>query len=423
MSGTPALDPAAIRAAVLQRREEEQPANGQHGQAAPRPLRFLSLPDMLNAPQPPDWIIRGYLEGDTLAILFGESGSMKSFVALDMALCVASGRPWHSFTVPKPGLVLYIAAEGSRGLAKRIKAFVVAHPMDMKAPLFTLPEPVQFLDQTEAEQAEEAIAAVAETSGPPRLIIIDTLARCFGGDENSSQEMSAFVAALDHLRVRFKCAVLVVHHSGLQEKNRARGSSVLRAALDWEYRLTKMGDFRELVCSKSKDHEPPQTMLFKPEVIFTGWTDPETREQVTSVVLNRATPEETPGKMENVGQALKGANRIAFDALKLLCRTSNRVHLTEWRKEAHRLGISSSEEVRAKNMAFKRAVSALLDAGRVGVSDDYYWPVEEHKEQTGNMFPLFLGGNKEHGEHPSLEGVPVCSPPQGSRQVQEEGAA
>ena len=389
------------------------------------PFRFFNITEMMVDPPPPDWIIHGYLEGDTLAVLFGESGSMKSFVALDMALCVATGRAWHGHSIPMPGPVFYIAAEGGQGLAKRMKAWTVAQQMEPLAPLFILPRPVQFLDPTDVEQVAEAIAALVQEHGAPRLLIIDTLARCFGGDENGSKDMNAFVAALDRLRVRFRCTMLVIHHSGLNDKNRARGSSVLRAALDWEYRLTRNGNSCKLVCSKSKDYDEPQALLFKSEVISTGWVNPGTKEPITSVVLRRVAAEETPVRTENSSQPLKGANVIALRALMNLSSSVKRVHMKDWRNEAHRLGISSSEKLRAKNMAFIRAISVLVETGYVGVSGNHYWLVDEqkeHEEQSGNMFLLFSGERKEQREHPSLEGVPMCPPQQDVGQSLEGGA-
>ena len=43
----------------------------------------------------PDWLIQGVIEKGTLAAVIGESGSGKSFLALDLAACVQTGKPWH----------------------------------------------------------------------------------------------------------------------------------------------------------------------------------------------------------------------------------------------------------------------------------------------------------------------------------------
>jgi hypothetical protein len=114
---------------------------------------------MLAEPRPTDWLLRGYLEAETLACLFGESGTMKSFLALDMGLCIASGLPWHGRDVPLAGPVVYVAGEGFRGLSRRIKAWLVAHHLTGEGlPLMSPARPVQFLDPASLETATSAIA-------------------------------------------------------------------------------------------------------------------------------------------------------------------------------------------------------------------------------------------------------------------------
>jgi RecA-family ATPase len=72
------------------------------------------------------------------------------------------------------------------------------------------------------------------------LVIIDTLARSFGGaDENQAKDMGAFISACDQIRANTGATLLIVHHSGVQDKERARGSSSLRAACDIEYRIER----------------------------------------------------------------------------------------------------------------------------------------------------------------------------------------
>ena len=72
------------------------------------------------------------------------------------------------------------------------------------------------------------------------MIIIDTLARNFGaGNENSTEDMNAFVERVDDLKNTFNSCICLVHHTGHGSSNRARGSSVLPAAVDWEYKVSR----------------------------------------------------------------------------------------------------------------------------------------------------------------------------------------
>jgi len=193
---------------------------------------------------------------------------------------------------------------------------------------------------------------------------------------------------LDRLRVRFRCTILVVHHSGLNDKNRARGSSVLRAALDWEYRLTRRGESCKLVCSKAKDHEPPQDQLFRSEAISTGWVDPEAQIPITSLVLHGASSAETLGKMERVSP-LRGACRVAFEVLQELAeqQPDGRVHVETWREKAYLKGISQKDTTDARRKAFQEARRKLLEVPRVGMADGYYWPLPGDAGRNAGELP------------------------------------
>jgi hypothetical protein len=109
----------------------------------------------------------------------------------------------------------------------------------------------------------ELITAIEQSAGHPSLIVLDTLARCFGGgDENSTQDMSNFVMACDLLRRRYGCTILVVHHAGHGDKSRARGAIALKAALDAEYRLENESGLL-LTATKMKDAETPLPLAMK----------------------------------------------------------------------------------------------------------------------------------------------------------------
>lgn len=369
-----------------------------------RAFSFIPLSGLLSAPRPTKWLVRGHLEAGCLAALIGEPGSMKSFLAIDMGLCIASNTPWHGLATPNPGPVFYLAGEGFHGLGKRIKAWITAHGADPAAvPFFVSSSPAQLLDAAHACEVADAVASLAEQHGPPRLVVVDTLNRNFGpGDENSSADMTAFVAALDTLKARFGCAVVVVHHSGLTDKGRARGSTVLKAALDFEYLLALKRDARVLTCSKCKDHEPPQPLAFEPEEVGTGWTDPATLQEITSCVLRLTDLPEDDGSVK-----LTGPQQIALDALRDVCEAAGGpAHVNEWRRRAYELGISAGESS-ARKKAFSRATRELAKAELVHFENGLWFPTAGgQRGHQGDMSLLSPGHRGGQGGHPSLEGVP-----------------
>lgn len=213
---------------------------------------------------PPSWLIRDFLERDSLAQVFGEPGCGKSFLAVDVACACAAGRPFHGRKVAVAAPVVYIAGEGRAGLKRRFEAWAQHHRVSLgDLPIFLSGGPAQLCDPGSVAQVIEAVETAA-ANGPPALIILDTLARNSGGDENSTSEMGDFIAACDRLRSLHGAAVLLIHHSGHLNKTRARGASAIFGALDSAFRLDMdpEGVIR-LTCTKMKDHEHPPPLAFR----------------------------------------------------------------------------------------------------------------------------------------------------------------
>jgi hypothetical protein len=85
---------------------------------------FKSLADC--EVKPPQYIVDGILEQDSLALDYGGSGSFKTFAAISLAASVATGVPFYGHTVSQPGIVLDLAMEGENGRAERSAAVTQA---------------------------------------------------------------------------------------------------------------------------------------------------------------------------------------------------------------------------------------------------------------------------------------------------------
>lgn len=212
----------------------------------------------------PDWLIDGLFEASALALLFGDPGTGKSFIAFDLSASVATGTPFHGRDVVQ-GAVFIIAGEGFSGLRRRFSAWEQGTGVLLNnAPLYVSNGAANFLDAESALRVAEAVAKLANKC-PPRLIVVDTLARSFGdGDENNTRDMNVFVRAMDELRRDYPDAtVLVVHHCGHAEKGRARGAMALKGALDAEYKTSKTGNIVTLSNTKMKEADTPKPMHFE----------------------------------------------------------------------------------------------------------------------------------------------------------------
>lgn len=217
----------------------------------PGTLRMYSTQEMVNLP-PPTWLIEGAIPAGGLVGLYGPPGVMKSFVASDIALSVAAGGLWQGRAVNR-GFPLYVCAEGGSGMGKRVKGWLQYRKIqakDIASAWLTEAVPVY----AESDGMDRVIERIGEANIIPDLIVIDTLARCFDGDENQQEDMGRFVAGVDRLRKEYDTTVLVVHHTRL-DGDRERGNTAFRGAADAMLSLSNKKGKLVLQCMKQKDGE------------------------------------------------------------------------------------------------------------------------------------------------------------------------
>jgi hypothetical protein len=313
----------------------------------------------------PAWVIDGLIETETLGLLFGEPGCGKSFLAVDMALCVATGVPFHEKPV-KQGAVFYIAGEGFNGLTRRFRAWAKHKNVDIDgAGLFVSKRAAQFLDAASAAAVTQAVRVLAAEHGIPAMIFIDTIARNFGaGDENSTSEMGKFIAAMDALKAEFPgCSIFLIHHTGHSEKQRARGSIALKGALDAEYRLDKSEGTMTLSNTKMKDGEPPAAIAFNLENI-------DLDDGSSSAVLI-ATEVRHNTKVLSPDQKL-AMNTFCQAAVQLWDGKGEfaGLDLETWRKNFYDQHRGENKETKRK--AFNRCTKALVECGQLTFKDGIY---------------------------------------------------
>ena len=222
--------------------------------------------------KPTDWLIKDYLETDSLSVIYGPPANGKSFVALDWAACIATGKDWHGQRV-KQGAVFYLVGEGFNGIARRLAAWELLNKQDVEnAPLFVSDRAAILTDQLAVQETMSAIQAMVEESGEtPVLFLIDTLARNFQGNENSQEDMGRFITHVDAIKAHFNCSVMIVHHSGKDGDKGARGSSALKGAVDTEYQcsITESGDKKVTTVKNTKMKESesalPRSFILEPQ--------------------------------------------------------------------------------------------------------------------------------------------------------------
>ena len=213
--------------------------------------QIMPASDLKNLP-PISWLLPGLIPDRGLTALYGRSGEGKSFYALDLCLKVSQFRP-----------VVYIAAEGQSGYAKRVAAWTIHHKQSEGALHFCMGA-VNLMDATDLHDFIEALRQYN-----PAMICVDTLARTMiGGDENSQRDMSLYIDACSQITDQIGCAVLLVHHIG-KSGSSPRGSSVLPGACEQMIELTKEDDSIRIRFSKNKDEDGGKAFYLRPVEVKT----------------------------------------------------------------------------------------------------------------------------------------------------------
>jgi AAA domain len=279
----------------------------------------------------PEALIEDVLDLNSVGLLFGRSGSGKSFVALDWALCISTAIWWKGHRI-QPGPVLYVAGEGAVGLGARLEAWKRFHDVQGTGPISWIPGAVDLLDR----RCVDALATVADEVAPA-LVVIDTLSRCMaGGDENSPKDMTTVIRALDTIRDVTGACVLPVHHTGKDPTAGARGHSALRAALDTEIRVEGGDRIITLHADKQRHHVDGHVI---------------TKLELTQVGSSCALGEYRGGPPD--AGTLRTSDRAALEAL-------NRIATDD--------GVPTSRWQRATDLAertFYEARKRLVDRGQV----------------------------------------------------------
>ena len=215
----------------------------------------------------PRWIVKDILPKAELAVLYGDSGSGKTFFALDLCAAIALGQEWRGKKVHQ-GKVVYVAAEGAGGFRNRLKAYSHQHQIELSdLPIGVIAAAPNMMEKNDAVEIAKAIVA----SGGADIVVLDTFAQVMpGANENSGEDVGKALAHCKGIHRATGALVLLVHHSGKDSSKGARGWSGLRAAADAEIEVMRSEDARAATVTKLKDGEDSASFGFRLHTVTVG---------------------------------------------------------------------------------------------------------------------------------------------------------
>ena len=229
-------------------------------EAPERKSRLLSAKERRDKP-PMQWAVEKLIPEWGIGQMFGDTATGKTFVAIDLAMRMCNDNElWLNAKINHRGPVIYALMEGAFDFQQRIDAWIAAHTDATDEDLWVLEE--EALDLASVESVVALVEDIRLLELRPAMVIIDTQALATPGtNESDNSEMGVVMSHLKALATELHCPVMTVHHTGLQNKERSRGASAQKAALDFEIQVTP----NRITYTKLKAAPIPEPWYFKLE--------------------------------------------------------------------------------------------------------------------------------------------------------------
>lgn len=339
-----------------------------------------------------DWVT----EGGKL-VIGGASLSGKSFLAIHMAMCIATGTPFFGNKILKPGLVVYQAGEGETGIRKRFRAWRQHFGIKKSTivPIYIIEQKIDlFNPQADTQPFIEEIQQICRTyEAPLRSIFIDTLAKAsLGADENSGRDMGVVLANTDRISEAFPRANTgLVHHMNAGG-TKLRGHTSVYANVDQVIVVTKEEDskIRTATLDKQKDGESGSKINFELWPVVVGRREIDGKDVTSCVTLAAGSSIELRGNgkagdrrlnLSDQNANILAALRKAIEdhgeptppALQTILPKSIKVvvQYKHWRNAFNAVAFEQKDAT--VRQAMKRAGEKFLRLGIIGRDEPYVW--------------------------------------------------
>jgi hypothetical protein len=281
------------------------------------------------------WLLEQLWGHRAVGIIGGAPKASKSWLALDMAVSVASGTPCLGrFEVASAGpALIYLAEDDAPDVRERVEQLCEHRRLSLDAlDVELLTTPCLRLDYEEDRLRLDATLAALR----PRLLVLDPLVRLHQSlDENSSADIARLLGYLRELNRRHDLAVVLVHHMSKKPRKNLgqalRGSSDLHAWVDSACYLVRNHQDQIQLTVEHRAAPAPKPLLLRLaddrpvrlDVVDTLNTPPPIAEVVRQVLLDAAAPLTRAAlrKQLRINNARLGEALSFLEARRLACRT------------------------------------------------------------------------------------------------------
>jgi DNA-binding transcriptional ArsR family regulator len=325
-----------------------------------------------------NYLVKGLIARTGLAVIWGPPKCGKSFWAADLGMHIALGWDYRGHKVRQESVV-YIALEGRHGFPARVEAFRRHHGV-VSAPFYLLSASLDLV-----AKSGELVASIKAQLGEnlPGVLFLDTLNRSLVGSESKDEDMARFLAAAEKVAQELNCAVVIVHHCGI-DASRPRGHTSLSGAVESQLKVER-GDTDEVLVTVelAKDFAEGTEIGSRLQCIELG-ADAD-GDPITSLVV---VPAEGSPTRRAITRKLSDRQRLALAALDECAASSGKpapanlglpartvtVQLSSWREELYRNGVLD-RDAKSPREEFKRVRNSLHARGLIGVNNEIVWKV------------------------------------------------
>lgn len=332
--------------------------------------------------------VKGIFPERGVGMIYGASGSGKSFLAFHLLGHIAVGADWFGYRT-KPARCYYMGLEGFSGLGKRLELYGRTYGSECE-PFLRFNDGAQWslMDANHVQTIAETMIANGMRGG---VLVIDTMSQAMAGhEENDAASMTAALKSCWEISRAIEGLVLLVHHTGKDAQRGPRGSSAITANLDGLVMVECDGEARKFKVEKSKDGQAGQLHGFSLDVCELG--NDEDGDPITSCVVVPGGVLKKTDTMPKPGTQARIAYDCLVDIQKVQPITPQTLtdglgefgvpeklaNLCDWKEACLKAGLidpDSKDPAGALSKAMARVRKELEPKGLLGYYDGWVWAI------------------------------------------------